>query len=316
MCSCGGSKPKPPNSNPPNPPGCTPNPCPPITEYHMHVDANRDGSVDDDRTGIDSWEWGAGKKGAIILCNNDDDDGASSSDNRDDKINGGNDSSADIAPLEFRRIGPPPPPGWELFLEVPVANAGHIRIFDSRFAGAKEIIGPAKGNKYKFPDLNFTKKEFGMEAIHYADGSFDGEITLTFTVNKTGGGGYSENAAVRVSPWIMPNHLDSAIKVFVVDAAAENSRFRSDLKTMVTAAGCAFQEHAETSDPWMQDCMEFGYSNLPGAGYQAVMRAPRNRPLKSFPVTLRKADLGYHEQGSLVPAIPLIRLEIWSARRQ
>src|SRR5262249_16216187 len=38
---------------------------------------------------------------------------------------------------------------------------------------------------------------------------------------------------------------------------------------------------------------------LPGLGYSTVMRAPRDRALKDFPMTLRAADFGYHEQGDL-----------------
>jgi len=281
------------------PPGCAAEPCPPIPEYHIHVDADRDGNIDDDRADINAWEWGVGKKGAIILCNNDGDGAISASDNSDDEINTGNDKD-ELVPLVFRRIGPPAPADWEGFLEVSAADAAHIRIFDSRTAGTKQIIGPGKGNKFKFLDLNFTEKEFGMEAVKYADSSFNGEIMLTFSIHKGGAFSYSEQAKVRVAPWIMPNHLDSATKVYVVDAGAFNSRFRSDLATLVTAAGCSLQT-STIPDIWMQDCMEIGYSNLPSSGFHTVLRAPRNRPLKDFPRTLRKADFGYHEQGSLSP---------------
>src|SRR4051812_15914789 len=96
-------------------------PCPVLPEYHLHVDADRDGTVDDDRTGIDSWNWGAAVKGAIVLCNNDDDQGASASDNSDNHVNAGNDGT-ELAPVEIRRIGPPPPGGWTGFLEVAASD--------------------------------------------------------------------------------------------------------------------------------------------------------------------------------------------------
>jgi len=112
-----------------------------LIDYHMHLDADRDGKVDDDRIGLDKWEWGKGKKGAIILCNNDDDEGASKSDNKDDKVNAGNDGD-ELAPLVFRRIGPAAPPSCEAFLEIDAGDKDKIRIFESRSAGAKEIVGP------------------------------------------------------------------------------------------------------------------------------------------------------------------------------
>lgn len=276
---------------------CDAGPPPPDPEYHLHVDADRDGAVDDDRTGIDTWVWGAGKKGAIMLCNNDDDQGASASDNTDSKVNGGNDNT-ELAPIAIRRIGPAPPSNWEGFLEVASSDAKFIRVFDSRSAGAAEILGKSKGNTFKLPDLNFTEREFGIEATQYADGTFAGEITLIFTLKKGGVAAPSEQARIRVAPWMQPNHLDAATKGFVVDAGASNSRFRTELSALVAGAGCSLQSHS-AMDIWMQDCMEIGYSNLPLSGIHAVMRNPRNRPLKTFAKTLRTADFGYHEQGTL-----------------
>jgi protein-arginine deiminase len=268
--------------------------------YHLHTDADRDGAVDASRAGLDKWEWGKGKKGAIVYANNDDDGGRSSPDNTDAVINTGNDPD-DIAPFEIRRVGPhDPPASWEGFLEVAAGAEQFIRIFDSRSAGANELIGPATGAKFKLPDLKFSKREFGIEAVRYADSTWDGEAMLTFTLNANGPTA-AEQAKFRVAPWMMPNHLDAATEVFVVDGGAFNSRYRSDLNTMVTAAGCTLNEFA-SGDIWMQDCMEIGFSNLPSTGMHAVMRNPRNRPLKVFAKTLLKADFGYHEQGSLVPS--------------
>jgi Protein-arginine deiminase (PAD)/Protein-arginine deiminase (PAD) middle domain len=266
--------------------------------YHLHNDADRDGSVDANRSGLDKWEWGKGKKGAIVYANNDDDGGRSNPDNTDAVVNTGNDPD-DIAPFEIRRVGPnDPPASWEGVLEVAAGAEQFIRIFDSRSAGANELIGPATGAKFKLPDLKFSKREFGIEAVQYADSSWDGEALLTFTLNGNGPT-KAESAKFHVAPWMMPNHLDAATEVYVVDAGAANSRYRSDLKTMVTAAGCTLNESATPGDIWMQDCMEIGFSNLPSAGMHTVMRNPRNRPLKVFAKTLLKADFGYHEKGTL-----------------
>ena len=282
------------------PAGSSTKPCPLQVEpeYHLHVDADRDGTVDDDRTGIDTWTWGKGKKGAIILCNNDDDGSASKSDNDDSKINSGNDKD-EVAPFEIRRIGPEPPAGWEGVIEVSSADKDRVRIFESRSASAPEVIGPAKGESYKLPDLKFKKKEMGIEALRYAGDGFDGEVTLTFKLKKGGSVAQTETAKLRVAPWLMPNHRDKAKKVFVVDAGSSNNRFRTDLGAMVGAAGCTLEEHA-AHDIWMQDCMEIGFANLaPSSGFHTVMRNPRDRPLKTFAETLRDADFGYHEQGVL-----------------
>jgi hypothetical protein len=265
---------------------------------HMHLDADRDGTVDDDFKGLARWQWGTGKKGAIVLCNNDDDGGRKKEDHTDDKVNGGNDKD-EIAPIEFRVDGKTSAPSsMKAFLEV--SDASKIRIFDGRAAGKKEVIGPTKGARHEFPSLAFTKLEYGMEATVYAGTGFDGFIDITFIVEDSGSECYREKGRVRVAPWIMPNHLETAEKVFVVNDGAFNDRFRKDLKPLVSAAGATLVEFA-TNDVWMQDCMEFGYANLPNHGFRTVVRAPRNRPLKVFPRTLLDADLGVAEVGTLSP---------------
>lgn len=278
-------------------------------EFHLHVDADRDGKVDADRKGIDKWEWGKGKKGAIVFCNNDDDEGAGATDNADSKVNAGNDGT-ELAPIELRRTGPPPSVGWQGFLEVALGQEEFFHLFESNSPGSPVVLGKGKSNSFKLPDLSFTTKKLWIEGTKYADGTFSGEFVLTFRLVRASGTTLTEEARFRVAPWIMPNHLSPAEKVFVVQTAnvatpggvADNSRFRSELNTFVSGAGCALQTWPEDNDVWMQDCMEFGYSNLPGRGFRTVMRSPRNRPLVVFPKTLLKADLGYQEQGTL--AVP------------
>ena len=266
--------------------------------YHLHNDADRDGSVDANRSGLDKWEWGKGKKGAIICANNDDDGGRSNPDNTDAIINTGNDPD-DIAPFEIRRVGPhDPPASWEAFWRSRPERNNSSGYSTAAAPGRMNSSDRLRAHEFKLPDLKFSKREFGIEAVQYADSSWDGEALLTFTLNGNGPT-TAESAKFRVAPWMMPNHLDAATEVYVVDAGATNSRYRSDLKTMVTAAGCTLTESATAGDIWMQDCMEIGFSNLPSTGMHTVMRNPRNRPLKVFAKTLLKADFGYHEKGTL-----------------
>lgn len=268
---------------------------------HMHVDANRDGLVDDDYTGLNRWTWGKGKRGAIILCNNDNDDNVDppKRDNSDNKINGNNDED-DIAPLEFRVEGNTSPPrGMKGYLTVSREDAKRIRIFNGRSAGAKEIIGPRAGNFYKFPDLNFKIAKYGMETIKYAGTNFDGKITISFKLKGGGIKKYKQKAVVKVAPWILPNHNDRALKVFVVDLDTFNFDFRKKLKILVEAAGCVFDQSCKSNDRWITDCMAIGYSNLPKKGMRVVVRAPRNEDLKKFPITLLKPDFGFHRVGTI-----------------
>lgn len=273
---------------------------------HLHLDADRDGVVDADRSGLDAWDWGAGRKGAVVLCNNDGDGSAAAADNADRRINGGNDAS-EIAPLELRRSGPLPPANMSAVLRVDNHHA--VRVFDGAAAGANEVIGPTAGDHWALPNLGFGTLALGMEALRYADGGFSGELRLSFEVSRAGTVLYTEHARLRVAPWMMPNHLDTADEVHVVnfDAAypnpglgppvlmAPNTRFRTELDGLVRAAGCSLVTHA-SPDQWMQDCMEFGYASSPTTGFRTVAAAYRKRPLRSYPQTLRAADRGFHLQ--------------------
>jgi hypothetical protein len=268
---------------------------PPLPQYRMHVDADRDGSVDDDWRGLSRWAWGRGRRGAMFMCNNDDDDSASTEDHTDTRINGGNDAS-EVAPLVIRRTAPAPPGSWTGFLEVDAALASFVRVFDGQAAGAAEIIGPTRGASHQLPDLNFTQRELGVEAVRYAGQNFDGFVMVTFRIEDGGTQIYSQRAKLRVAPWMMPNHLDPAEKVFVANIGAPNARFRRDLAPLVAAAGCSLQERVSPpADRWMQDCMEIGFCAMPGRATPAVMRAKRDRPLQTFPRTLLAPDFGYQE---------------------
>ena len=271
----------------------------PKPSYRLHLDADRDGKVDDDWSGATAWQWGRKKRGAIFLCNNDDDDAAHTKDNADDKVNGGNDRS-EVAPVVLRKTGPAPPGSWVGYLEVPSGVEKLVRIFDKR-AGGSEIIGPAMGPRYILPDLNFTEVEYGIEALRFAGTGFNGLVLLTFRIEDGTALIYSQVGRLRVAPWIMPNHLDPAVKVFVVNGGAGNARFRSELGPMVSAAGCSLQEHA-SNDVWMQDCMELGVCSSATTAAPVVMRAKRPRPLETFPRTLLAPDFGYEEVVALNPA--------------
>jgi hypothetical protein len=276
---------------------------PPAPTFRMHFDADRDGKVDDNWKGLAFWHWGRGKRGAIVLCNNDDDDASGTPDNEDGEVNGGNDRD-ELAPLVIRKHGSASAPGaWKGTLEVPSSVSRRVRIFESRAGRAAEVIGPTRGARYTFPDLAFTEKELGVEAVFFAgeDGGWDGQVVITFSVADRDALISEQRGLMRVAPWMMPSHVEPADKVFVVNAGRFNKRFRADLAALVARAGCSLQQHAQLQDLWMQDCMEIGHCFVPRHHRPVVMRAKRDRPLKTFPRTLLKADFGYEEPAPLPP---------------
>lgn len=268
---------------------------PPVT-FDLYLDEDRDGAVDASPASQDPWEWGAGGRGAIILANNDDDDGNGTPDNEDERVNG-NDDVHELAPLVVRRTGPDTvPAGWTV--RISVDDSDLIRIFDLRGGAGREVVGPNKGDTYILPDLDPREFEFGMEAVDFAGTGIDGLVRVTLRTESPSGDVMEKTVELRIAPWIMPNHLDPAERVYVVNAGAYNRRFRRELALLVGAAGCSFTQHP-ADDVWMQDCMEFGYTSLPNHGIRVVLRAPRNRPLRNFPRTLLGGDLGFTIEGDI-----------------
>ena len=208
------------------------------------------------------------------MVNCDDEDGTHAPDNEDNKINGAPDPE-DIAPLDVRRVAGKPvaPGGWRAFLEVSAADAARIRIFDTRAAGAAEVVGPAAGRSFQLPSLGFLTREFGMEAVMYPNVSFTGEISITLRIVKTDGTEISESAMVRVAPWVQFSHWDETEEAYVVETT-DNAAFRADLSAAVTGAGFAAPRTTPNHDRWVQDVMEIGYTSMPKAGAQSTWNLP------------------------------------------
>ena len=186
-------------------------------ELHMHVDNDRDGTVNDDWDQNDKWETGAGKKGTVIRVNNDDEDSDKKTDWENDIVDTGSDVP-DIAPLHLRKTpkGKPFPAGWKAVLSA--SDKDRIRIFDKQSAGGAEVVGPAKGASFDITDLSPDERKMGMEGTSYPDAAFDGKLTLTLKLfDDTGAEIHSEDAQVRVSPWMMFHHACPTTKVYVVE---------------------------------------------------------------------------------------------------
>lgn len=269
------------------------------TYFRLRVDADRDGTVDG-RDPPTRWTWGRSGRGAAVLPNVDRDNPGTDVDVSNATIDPGNDATADIAPLRIEPVPSSTPPAGTR-LELRVSPAGVLRVFDGLVPGATEIIGPTAGDVHRFAAPPAAPVLLGMEALRLAGRGFDGLVELTLRTVLPAGRRLTQRTAVRVAPWIMPNHTHRAQTVYVVDVGPSNLRFRTELRRLVTAAGCTLVEHVERGDRWMQDAMEFGVTNLPTAGFRTVLRAPRDRPLQAFPRTLLAPELGYTEQGTLRP---------------
>lgn len=283
-----------------------------VLTVDLDVDANRDGNVTDDAAddeGEDRWEYGAGKKGAIILCNNDNDDKAAGDteiDNDNSRVDGANDVN-DLATLVLRKPKEPLPPGCRLRLCAFYPDK--IRIFDEKAVGATAVLEPASAHYwYELPSIPTADLEYGMEAIKYADKGFNGLIRLRLElVSKNGPTITTDTVQVRVAPWVMPHTLNAPRKVYTVEVKydwtdpttgiqykEDNGSFVSALSKVVAAAGATLQTITGDSyrtnpafppsqDRWIQDEIEFGHSKAPFCEQDVVFDSPRDRGLKGFP---------------------------------
>jgi protein-arginine deiminase len=271
--------------------------------FALHVDANRDGTVDD-APATGTWTWGADGSGAVILCNMDDD--AAYDDGRtdaSDQVIDTADDEPDIAALQVRRSGAAvPPKTWILRLKILGGNRKNMRIFKGVTGGKREIVGPGRKTFRVRQTDRVARWQFGMEAIQFANATWDGAATICLDVSKpaANGGGrvkYRSLAAVRVAPWIMPGPDEHVRMVYAVDAVDNNATLQEIYDVVATTA--ARWDEYRSSDRWMQDCMEVGYTSLPRRGevhrVDCALRAYRNRPLKRFPPTLLARDYGYYD---------------------
>ncbi len=288
-----------------------------VVQVTLDVDADRDGSVEEDAEGKDSWEFGAGAKGAVILCNNDDDNRSAGVDNQNRDIDG-DDDVQDLAPLVIRQSGVVPA-GASLSLEI-VTHRDKIRVFDPRSSSGIAILGPAPlPERFTVTNSETADVELGMEATQYPDASFDGLIRLALVLKESTTEVVRDEVLVRVAPWMMPSHMDETTELYVIRTTDNTvahppgtTIFLDEITSIAASLGvplvigdgstygpdpCVPSNSYE--DRWVQDTMEVGYSQMPGKSNNVVLRAHRCRPLQPLALNeLLGPDYGYVEISS------------------
>ncbi|MES1241723.1 MAG: protein-arginine deiminase family protein [Acidobacteriota bacterium] len=273
-----------------------------IVRLTLDVDADRDGTVEVDGTGKDVWQFGAGRKGAVLLCNCDNDDKAAGNlemDNENVVVDGAADVP-DLAPLVVRQSGPLPA-GLSLVLSV--SDKDKIRVFAQRASTAAALIGPeaALPAEVAVTGAAAADVELGMEGTRFPSVTFDGLVRLTLALREGSTEIATDVAEVRVAPWVMPSHLQTTEELFVVEILGlpgfpANASFIAGLQSAATAAGVTLRQIRGApfnEDPWAQDFMEIGYTRVPGRQMPVVLNAPNPRELDSFaPGELLGPDFG------------------------
>ncbi|BAY20542.1 protein-arginine deiminase [Calothrix sp. NIES-2100] len=264
----------------------------------LDVDADRDGTIEENNPHKRDWQWGINGHGAILLVNSDRDlvDADGEDDGQENYIRGMLDlkdfSFMIVRKVGFRNL----PAGYELYLSVNRETAKRIRIYDELDRYGYELIGPGI-TKAKIRD---TDRDIilAIEALSYPDVDFDGIVEISLNLAKDGETVYSDRVVFRVAPWIMTPNTLSPITVYVSRLSdGFNAEFIEELRKVVGLANAQldivpYEFHQD--DPWMQDEIEIGYTQAPGHLMHVVFDSPRDRGLIDFPKRqLLGIDFGY-----------------------
>ncbi len=147
-----------------------------------------------------------------------------------------------------------------------------------------------------------------MEATAYSmNRGWNGVVTLTLEVRNGRRRVSSQRVAVRVAPWLMPNHLNPTEAVYVTNVGSDNARFRQMITTAATAAGVSTVNDPTYNDLWMQDIMELGYSTMPRVEAPGPA-SPQQAARWHLPVVLRTANDRSIEWNSTMDTYPRTRM--------
>ena len=231
------------------------------------VDTNRDGLVDaSDEAGEDAWDEASG---AVFGSNADDDDGDGVQDGWDDRANGDADL-LDMAPVVVRQI-----PGLHRNHSVTVELAYtstwvNPQLFYQRLGGGVELLIGASERRAELPLDQLVAGDLHLyidSALgRYID--FDGQLSLTLTVQDAGVTMSRDSVALRGGPILFSHHLQPAERVFIYETPAGYSGSNTALVGALNAHLPASTDlyRIADGDRWVQDFMQTGYVQRPGAG--------------------------------------------------
>ncbi|WP_009545334.1 protein-arginine deiminase family protein [Crocosphaera subtropica] len=252
----------------------------------LDVDADRDGVVEENNPNKGNWKQGKDGYGAILLVNSDRDRPEA---HEEDYHLKGLLEIKDCSLMVVRKVGPKRLPSqYDLRVWVSEENAPYLRIFDQLETNyGHELVGHGhqQGNLIK---QDITKDIFlAVEGLHYRDIDFDGIIFINLSLVKDNEILYTDRVRFQVAPWIMTPHTLSPQTVYIARiASGSNYKMIEQMRFVVGASKAQLEVVSSIryrNDRWMQDEIEFGYSESPGHFMYVVLNSPRDRGLDEFP---------------------------------
>ncbi len=259
------------------------------TGFILSADTNRDGIVDDrDYSGRQLWTW---ESGALTRFNNDDDNGNRRPDWQDKGING----DADAEDLALVRLKVDKGfAGSQLLLEVDKLARSRVNVYQRTASGWQSVDGTAKQPLAYSNDI-----VLGVEATQFADGDWDGLVTLKAIARRDGKRLTADKVQLRVAPWLMaPNTAE--VKEFFVSERSGNRAFVDAIRQIVPQTGATVKV-VPGGPVWMQDTMEIGYVQFPDRiapkTIHSVLKGNRGVGRDNYAKSLLKDEFGWFEVG-------------------
>ncbi|XP_078498935.1 protein-arginine deiminase type-3-like isoform X2 [Lissotriton helveticus] len=272
----------------------------------LQADTRRDGKVNMKNTNKSSWTWGPYGHGAILLVNCDKDQPDSKDmDNEDEGIFTCKDLE-DMSILILKTQGP------KAFFKTHGVLL-HVSPPDSEKLGVFHQTETNSGSKYRhvlgreklFYHVEYNgelEHVFYVEGLTFPDADFSGLLSISATLLEVSEESFpetpvfTEEIVFRVAPWIMTPNTLSPQEVYVCSLPF-NQTFLEQVSDLVQGANCKLRicpPEDSRSDQWIQDEMEFGYTESPKKCFPVVFDSPRNRGLKDFPFKkILGPDFGY-----------------------
>lgn len=274
-----------------------------VLHVRLDVDADRDGVIGDNEDGKRNWEWGQGRRGAIVLVNNDRDTAALSVAQAVD---------SELTEMLVRPTGMPLPEGCDLVLAVTRDEAARLSLYRAADSGLELVLGVDQSDPDALPRA--ISPSFGdagarcfLEAHEYPGPFFEGLISFELRLLQDGAPVGNDRALVRVAPWMMTPHTRPAVEVFTCDTRGgevPNERFLDELQAVcddvdVPLRIVPLEENGD--DRWIQDEVEFGYSESPVRVLPVVCDSPRDRELDHWAKLQVGPDMGHFQLGGSTP---------------
>ncbi|KAJ1144212.1 hypothetical protein NDU88_010514 [Pleurodeles waltl] len=272
----------------------------------LHADTHRDGTVNMKNTDKLSWKWGPYGHGAILLVNCDKDQPNSKDmDNEDEGIFTYKDLE-DMSILILKTQGPKAFfKAHQVLLHVSPPDSEKLGVFHQTGTNSSSEFQHVLGREKLFYRVQYNGEHehvFYVEGLAFPDAGFSGLVSISVTLlevseeNMPESPVFTEEIVFRIAPWIMtPNTLPPQ-EVFVC-SLPDNHTFVEQVSDLVQRAKCTLRilpEEDSRSDRWIQDEMEFGYTESPQTCFPVVFDSPRNRGLQNFPFKkILGPDFGY-----------------------